>query len=136
MSQTFRKNLIVLFLTLTFAASFSYAQTKEKKTDKKIAVTTFSVSGMTCSGCVLNVENKLKKINGVKDYKVNLKKNTAEVKYDPKKTSEKEITDIMNKTHYKFSKPKVNPSKVKNPSTDGPDKRKMKKENNRYRNGK
>lgn len=116
MSQTLMKKLIVLFLVLTFAASFGYAQTKGKKTDKKIAVTIFSVSGMTCSGCVLNVENKLKKINGVKDYKVSLKKNTAEVKYDPKKISEKGISDIMNKTHYKFSKKKLekkntNPSK-------------------------
>ncbi len=106
------KKLIILFLALTFAASFSYAQTKDKKTDKKIAVTTFAVKGMTCSGCVVTVENKLKKIDGVKDYKVSLKKNTAEVRYDPKKTSEKEIAEVMNKTHYKFSKPKA--KKLKN----------------------
>ena len=107
MSQTLRKKLIVLFIALTFAASFSYAQIKDKKEVTKTEKTTFSVKGMTCSGCVTTVENKLEKIDGVKDYKVSLKKNSAVVKYDPKKTSEKEIAKIMNKTHYKFSKQKA-----------------------------
>ena len=121
MSQIFRKRLIVLFIALTFAASFSVAQTKDKKEVTKTAKTTFSVKGMTCSGCVANVENKLKKIDGVKDYKVSLKKNSAVVKYDPKKTSEKEIAETMNKTHYKFSQ---KTTKKETPSTDEPKKNK------------
>lgn len=98
------KKLIVLFIALTFAASFSYAQTKDKKELKKTDKTTFAVKGMTCSGCVANVENKLKKIDGVVGYNVSLETNTAKVEFDPKKTTEKEIAEVMNKTHYKFSK--------------------------------
>jgi len=113
------KKLIILFIALTFAASFGYAQTKDKREVTKTAKTTFSVKGMTCSGCVANVENKLRKIEGVKDYKVSLKKNSAVVEYDPKKTSEKEIAGVMNKTHYKFS---LKTSKKDNPSM--PDKSK------------
>ncbi len=113
MSHTLRKKIIILFLSFTFAASFGYAQTKVKKTEKKLAVITFSVSGMTCEGCVANVESKLKKIDGVKDYKVSLKKNSAVVKFNPKKTSEKEIEKIMNKTHYKFTKKTVKKKNAK-----------------------
>jgi len=101
------KKLIVLFIALTFAASFSYAQTKDKKEVKKTDKTTFAVKGMTCSGCVANVSNKLNKIDGVKSCKVSLKEKTAKIEFDPKKTTEKEIADVMNKTHYKFSKKTV-----------------------------
>jgi len=109
------KRLIVLFIALTFAASLNYAQTKDKKEIAKTSKTTYSVKGMTCSGCVANVENKLKDIDGVLNYKVDLKTNSAKVEFDPKKTSEKDIAVVMNKTHYKFNKEtdkKENPSKT------------------------
>jgi len=111
------KKLIVLIIALTFTASLNYAQTKDKKEISKTSKTTFSVKGMTCSGCVTNVENKLKDIDGVMNYKVDLKTNSAKVEFDPQKTSEKVIADVMNKTNYKFSKEKSKKKiEIKNPS--------------------
>ncbi len=42
----------------------------------------FDVSGMTCSSCVMHVENEVKKLQGVKAVNVNLLSNNMIVEYD------------------------------------------------------
>ncbi|QIL46511.1 copper chaperone CopZ [Vagococcus coleopterorum] len=53
---------------------------------------TFKVSGMSCEHCVANVEKQLEELDGVKKVKVNLKKETAKVKYDEKEVG---IIDLV-----------------------------------------
>lgn len=40
---------------------------------------TFSIDGMTCSSCVVRVENAIRSINGVIDVSVNLANHSANV---------------------------------------------------------
>ena len=46
---------------------------------------TLGISGMTCGGCVRNVTNVLKGLDGVAKAEVSLEKNNAVVDYDPGK---------------------------------------------------
>ena len=42
----------------------------------------YNVTGMTCSSCVAQVENSVKKLDGVKDVAVSLLTNSMIVEYD------------------------------------------------------
>lgn len=62
---------------------------------------TLKITGMTCAGCASHVSSTLDKIDGVLDHEVKFPGNIAIVKYDPKKTSEKEIIAAIKKIGYK-----------------------------------
>lgn len=65
-------------------------------------VCTMKVTGMTCSGCEAAVKLAAKQIDGVKDAKASYAKGTAEVTYDPAKTTPDVIAKaIAQKTGYK-----------------------------------
>lgn len=61
----------ILFLTLVFTVGL-FAGDKNKSV-------TLTVSGMTCESCANTVEKALKKVDGVKEAKVNLSEKTATV---------------------------------------------------------
>lgn len=50
----------------------------------------FSVSGMHCASCALNIENSLKKVKGIKKVNINFATEKADIEFD-KRTNEKEI---------------------------------------------
>jgi copper ion binding protein len=52
---------------------------------------TLQITGMTCDHCAKTVSEALKSVSGVSKAKVNLKKNEAEVTYDPSKVSEEKL---------------------------------------------
>ncbi|MEW5799274.1 MAG: heavy metal-associated domain-containing protein [Bacteroidota bacterium] len=72
------KQLILLF-TLIFTVGVFAA-------DKNKSVT-LTVSGMTCESCANTVEKALKKVDGVKEAKVNLSEKTATVVLASSKTT-------------------------------------------------
>ena len=53
------------------------------------------VSGMFCGACAKTVEKTAKKIDGVKSAKVSQPKGTAEITYDPAKTSPEAIAKAI-----------------------------------------
>lgn len=59
----------------------------------------FSVTGMTCESCVHHVQGAIQKVVGVKDAKVSLKDNEADVTADPKVKPE-EIIQAIKKAGY------------------------------------
>ena len=56
-----------------------FQRAKELTVDKGDSVTTLTITGMTCSHCVTNVERALKGCAGVKDVTVDLKSGKAVV---------------------------------------------------------
>ena len=62
---------------------------------------TLNIDGMTCSGCELRIESKLKKMDGVKDAKASFVNSTVEVAYDRQITSIEKITQTIEKLDYK-----------------------------------
>lgn len=64
---------------------------------------TFNVEGMTCAGCVINVENTLKKHQGVKSVAVTLEPSRAVVVYEPGKVEPVQLIEAINELGYKAS---------------------------------
>lgn len=67
-------------------------------------VCTLKVEGMHCSACASKVEKEARKIGGVTAAKVSQPKGTAEIAYDPAKTTPETIAKtITQKTGFKVS---------------------------------
>ena len=58
------------------------------------------ITGMTCSSCVLHIENDLKDLNGITEAVVNLPLKKGKVTFDSKKLSEKEIVKAVKTAGY------------------------------------
>lgn len=56
---------------------------------------TLHITGMTCDHCAKAVNDALKSVSGVSKAKVNLKKNQAEVEYDPSRVPESKLTEAV-----------------------------------------
>lgn len=63
-------------------------------------MTTLSIEGMTCGGCVATVKLKLKKTKGVLAYEVRLEKGEAEVTYDAAQTNPEAIAAAVSETGF------------------------------------
>lgn len=61
---------------------------------------TFTISGMTCGGCVGAVKAALKKTKGVTEYEVSLEAGEATVTFDPAETSVDAIAAAITKTGF------------------------------------
>jgi copper chaperone CopZ len=63
-------------------------------------VIALEVKGMSCEGCVNNVSNALKSVNGVRRVEVNLGKENATVWCDEEKASEDKLKRAVIKAGY------------------------------------
>lgn len=70
------------------------ATAQQAKTDT-VKVCTLKVTGMTCSGCEAAVRNAAKTVDGVKEVKASYDKGSAEVTYDPSKTTPEAIAKVI-----------------------------------------
>ena len=57
--------------------------------------TTLNIEGMTCGGCVANVEKILRGIDGVERADVSLDEGLARVRFDAQRTSVAELVDAV-----------------------------------------
>lgn len=82
-------------------------------------ITTLTIKGMTCGGCVATVKLKLKKTQGVLAYEVSLEKGEAEVTYDAAQTNPEAIAAAVSETGFKATvKTKADPDRGKGKSED------------------
>lgn len=101
------------------AAAFPYysgaslpAQTRSSQTssagstDTSDATATFSVSGMTCGSCAVQIQSTLANARGVKSADVSYEKGRAVVRYDPNVTSFKAIRGAIEAIGYKAEESK------------------------------
>lgn len=99
------KAFAVLGLLGMFGTSVSANQTTANAGAGQMCL--LKVSGMVCGACAATVEKTVKKIDGVKRVKVSQPKGTAEIAYDPAKTTPEAIAKIINdKTNVKAEVPK------------------------------
>lgn len=84
------------------SCSVANAQTIETTVTKGQPKTvTLKITGMTCAGCANHVSTALGKVDGIIEEEVKYPGDIAVVKYDPEKTSVKEIITAIEKTGYK-----------------------------------
>jgi Cu+-exporting ATPase len=66
---------------------------------------TLTISGMHCTSCAINIENLLKKLNGISNAVVNFSAEEATVEYDPKLVDIKKIKKVISDLGYKALEP-------------------------------
>ncbi len=66
---------------------------------------TLAISGMHCASCALNIENSLKKQEGIENAIVNFSTEEATVEYDPKLINIKKIKKVVSNLGYKALEP-------------------------------
>ena len=104
------KTVILVVGLLAVGAVSDAAQAPTAATKAATKVCTLKVTGMTCAGCEAAVKIAAKRVEGVTDVAVSYNKATAQVTYDPAKTTPEAIAKaIREKTGYKAEAPR--PSK-------------------------
>ncbi len=63
---------------------------------------TLSIKGMHCNGCRNHVEQYLKDIDGVENFRVSLEEERAEIAYSENKTAPEKIVDELRDTNFEF----------------------------------
>ena len=64
--------------------------------------TSFSIDGMSCSGCANSISAALNARDGIVKTKVDFDTRKAVVQYDEKKTSEEQIFTVLKEMGYGF----------------------------------
>ncbi len=109
--------ITVLALGILFFSNIN-AQAKKEKTKAVTSKVTFSVKGMTCSGCVEKVTKTFKNTDGIVSSKVSLDDETAVVEFDKAKVSVKEIEKSFEDSPYKVKEKVEKKSKDKENGTE------------------
>lgn len=60
----------------------------------------FSIKGMSCKHCVAKVEEGIQSLPGIQKVKINLKKESAVVKFDESQISPQQIAEKATKVGY------------------------------------
>ncbi|UNY99345.1 mercuric transport protein MerTP [Zhouia spongiae] len=95
-----------LMLAFPYYSGIFYTQpTKEivYVQQDNIVKKTFTVEGMTCTGCENHVKSEVNKLDGILSVKASYKEGITIVKYDRTKVSEEQIINAINSTSYKVS---------------------------------
>lgn len=100
------RTLVAMMGILSILGVGAAARTQEKAPAGQMCL--LKVSGMHCGACAKTVENAAKKIDGVSAATASQPKGTAEITYDPAKTTPAAIARIINeKTPFKAEAPKA-----------------------------
>lgn len=70
------------------------------KKDKQGTVSTFTIQGMHCVSCSLNIDGSLEDLDGVYESKTSYAKGMTTVRWNPEKTSEEEIQKTISSLGY------------------------------------
>ena len=109
--NTFKKILVVAFVSLIVAACKNEAQPELKTVETEVTVAKkeldqnatyakaeFGIEGMTCAmGCAKSIEKKIAKMDGVKSAKVDFEKELAMVEYDEAKVTPNLLEEVVAK---------------------------------------
>lgn len=91
---------------------FSSAGAQSTGKSKGAETSTLRVSGMACGACAATVEGVLKKVDGVTAVAVSQPKGTAEITFDPAKTTLEALAKVINeKTSFKAELVSSHPKK-------------------------
>jgi len=98
--------IVAIFVALniyTYVVQKDFAD--ERTGTELIETAIIPVEGMTCFTCEIAVSSSLKKVKGVVSANASAKEGKAHVKYDPSKTSIRQLIEAINKTGYKANLP-------------------------------
>jgi len=106
-----RKTLIASGATAAIALAVGGLAASPVRTDATEGPTTaivgLHIEGMTCPSCKVAVRTALKKLDGVKDAKVDVAAKSATVDFDPTKVTPPQLVDAVNRLGYQASLPEL-----------------------------
>ena len=103
-----KTGVVIGLLTVSLAGASVRAQAQTAQTQPALKVCTLKVAGMTCAGCETAVKIAAKSVNGVRDVTASYDKATADVTYDPSKTTPEAIAKVItSKTGFKAEVPRA-----------------------------
>ncbi len=104
---------ITIFAIITLAFPYySHIFYPGKETGKEVVYVSendvdelsFSIKGMTCSGCEAHIESEVNKLDGILTVKSDYQKANTVVKYDGSRTTAREIKEAILRTGYTIDK--------------------------------
>ncbi len=96
--------MLVIFFLASPYINLSNQSPVSNPTEGKIVEIIIPVKGMTCAGCEFNVENAVKKLDGIIQVKANYQKGECYVKLEKGKVTIEDIVKAINNTGYKATK--------------------------------
>jgi copper chaperone CopZ len=99
---------------MTVLTMFGLGAAAAPQTDRPAAgdTSTLKVKGMACSACAARVQKEALKVDGVTSAKVDQPKGTAEITFDPTKTTPEAVAAAISKhTPFKAEAPKTDQKK-------------------------
>ena len=67
------------------------------------------IEGMTCASCASRITRSLRKLEGVEAVRVNLGSDSAEVAFDPSRTSLATVADVVRRAGYEVQLERAEP---------------------------
>ena len=96
--------LVVFFLAFPLLVGSLNISSGSDKMKGEISEVTITVKGMTGASCEFNIENAVKKLDGVIMVKANYKKGKVDIQFEKDKVSINDIVEAINKSGYNVIK--------------------------------
>ncbi len=97
--------ILVVFLLASPYLNLSNRSQASNSRGSEISEVIIKVEGMTCAGCEFNVENAVKKLDGIMGVKASYQKGEVYIKFEKGKVSIDNIVEAINKVGYKATRP-------------------------------
>ena len=106
MNKTPKLTAVFLFLAVLGGVACSDAKAESPIVDtSRVHSVALTVEGMTCPSCSVAVRTALKRLDGVREAKVDVAAKRAVVEYEPAKVTPKQLVDAVNRLGYQASLP-------------------------------
>jgi copper chaperone CopZ len=95
---------LVFFLAFPYLGGSLNTSSRNNQMKGEISEIIIPVEGMTCSGCEFNIENTVKKLDGIIKVKAGYKKYEVIVKSEKGKVNINDMMEAINKSGYEVIK--------------------------------
>ncbi len=96
--------LVVFFMAFPYLIGSLNTSSVSEHLKEEISEVTIPVEGMTCSGCEFNIENAVKKLDGIIKVKADHQKGEDNIKFEKGKVNINDLVKAINKSGYKVIK--------------------------------
>jgi copper chaperone CopZ len=96
--------LVVFFLAFPYLVGSLNTSSVNEHLKEEVSEVTIPVEGMTCSVCEFNIENAIKKLDGIIMVKADYKRGEVIVKFEKRKVKVDDMIEVINKSGYKVIK--------------------------------
>ena len=109
--------LVLALVLFPYCGGLLYGGDKDKSKSKNVAVTEWSIEGLTCQGCARGLQGSMDAVKGVQSCKVDYESKTMICAVDSSVVKAETIPGLVERTGYKAVPKKGAKSGTKKPSS-------------------